>query len=75
MKLFLMNRHIEAGASVEEALQRELNRYARQIQRIGDQEVDIVVHRTGTPMRPIHEEAGSTGVPLHLLGEKVNDLS
>ncbi len=65
--------YIEVDATAEEALQRELSLYARLIRRLGDQKIDIVVHRTGTPMQPIHEEARSTGVPLHLLRENVND--
>jgi predicted nucleotidyltransferase len=55
---------IEADADPEYALNGELRLYARLIRRLGDQKIDIVVHREGTPLAPIHESALHTGQRL-----------
>ncbi len=55
---------IEADATPEEALDKELRFYARLIRRIGKQRIDIIVHRSGAPFLPIHEVARQTGEHL-----------
>lgn len=55
---------IEADAQSEEALDKELRLYARLIRRLGEQRIDIIVHRTGAPYLPIHEVAQQTGERL-----------
>ena len=55
---------VEADVDVEAAPDRELRLYARLIRRLGDQRIDIVVRRTGTPLSPIHQSAPQTGLPL-----------
>lgn len=56
--------YIEADGSVEEMLDRELKFYAALQRRLGEQRIDIVVHRRGTSLRPIDLEARRTGIPL-----------
>ncbi|RLK48382.1 nucleotidyltransferase-like protein [Alkalispirillum mobile] len=55
---------IEADVDPEEALQRELRLYSRLIRRLGDQRIDIVIHRSSAPRLPIHEVAMETGKRL-----------
>ena len=55
---------IEAEGNAEQALTRELKLYAALQRRLGEQRIDIVVHRRGTLLRTIDEEARRTGVPL-----------
>jgi len=55
---------VEAEGNAEQALTRELQLYAALQRRLGEQRIDIVVHRRGTPLRTIDEEARRTGVPL-----------
>ena len=55
---------IEANVGPKTALNRELQLYARLIRRLGDQRIDIVIHRIGTPLSPIHEAARQTGLRL-----------
>lgn len=45
-------------------LQRKLALVAELHERLGEQRIDVVVHRKGGPMLPIHETAASTGVEL-----------
>jgi predicted nucleotidyltransferase len=56
--------YIEADASPEEALSRELKLYAALQRRLGEQRIDIVVHRADAPLRPIDLEARRTGVAV-----------
>jgi predicted nucleotidyltransferase len=56
--------YIEVDLSAEEALSRELRLYAALQRRLGEQRIDLVLHRTGTPLRPIDHEAQATGAPL-----------
>lgn len=56
--------HIETEGSAEEALARELKLYAALQRRLGEQRIDIVVHRRGSPIRAIDAEARRTGVAL-----------
>lgn len=56
--------YVEAELSAEEALSRELRLSAALQRRLGEQRIDLVVHRTGSPLRPIDHEAQATGVPL-----------
>lgn len=56
--------YVEADASPEEALTRELNLYAALQRRLGEQRIDLVVHRVDAPLRPIDLEARETGVAL-----------
>lgn len=55
---------IEAALEPDEALESELRLYSRLIRRLGDQRIDIVVHRATTPRLPIHEMALKTGKRL-----------
>lgn len=55
---------VETDADAEEALDKELKLYAGLIRRLGEQRIDILVHRTGTPHLPIHEIAQQTGKQL-----------
>jgi predicted nucleotidyltransferase len=55
---------VEADVDREAALDKELRLYARLVRRLGDQRIDIVVHRMGTPLSPIHVSARQTGLRL-----------
>ncbi|WP_421620812.1 nucleotidyltransferase domain-containing protein [Alkalilimnicola ehrlichii] len=55
---------IEADQDPEEALEKELRLYSRLIRRLGDQRIDIVIHRAAAPRLPIHKVAMSTGKRL-----------
>ncbi len=56
--------YIETEGSAEEILARDLRLYAALQRRLGEQRIDIVVHRRGTPLRAIDVEALKTGLPL-----------
>ena len=56
--------YIETEGTVEEVLARELKFYAALQRRLGEQRIDIVVHRRGASLRAIDMEARRTGVPL-----------
>lgn len=47
-----------------DTLRKELKFYAALQRRLGEQRIDIVVHRQGTPMRPIDTVARQSGVRL-----------
>jgi predicted nucleotidyltransferase len=55
---------VEADAGVEEAFNKELQLHARLVRRLGDQKIDIVIHRLGAPLLPIHESALRSGERL-----------
>lgn len=52
---------IEAALDPDEALQKELRLYSRLIRRLGEQRIDVIIHRMATPRQPIHEVALTTG--------------
>lgn len=56
--------YIDAEGSAEETLARELKLYAALQRRLGEQRIDLVVHRAGSPLRPIDREARDTGIAL-----------
>ena len=56
--------YIEADGSAEELLARELRFYATLQRRLGEQRIDIVVHRRDVALRDIDREARRTAVPL-----------
>jgi predicted nucleotidyltransferase len=56
--------YIETEGNVAEVLERELKFYAALRRRLGEQRIDIVVHRRGTSLRGMDMEARRTGVPL-----------
>jgi predicted nucleotidyltransferase len=56
--------YIEAGGGLDDVLDRELAFHATLQRRLGEQRIDIVVHRRGVPLRPIDIEARRTGVRL-----------
>ena len=56
--------YVEADASAEDALSLELKLYAALQRRLGEQRIDLVVHRANAPLRPIDLEARSTGIAL-----------
>lgn len=55
---------IETDTSAEEAMDKELALHARLMRRLGEQRIDIVVHRVGTPPLAIHKIARQTGERL-----------
>lgn len=55
---------IEADIPPQEKLDLELTFRARLVQRLGDQRIDVVMHRPGTPDKTIDQEARLTGIPL-----------
>lgn len=56
--------HVETDGSAEEALARELKLYAALQRCLGEQRIDVVVHRRDSPVRAIDAEARRTGVEL-----------
>ncbi|MEQ1591155.1 MAG: nucleotidyltransferase domain-containing protein [Thiobacillaceae bacterium] len=56
--------YLEAEGTAAETLARELKLYAALQRRLGEQRIDIVVHRRDTPMRAIDLAACQTGMPL-----------
>ena len=56
--------YLETEGTAEETLARELKLYAVLQQRLGEQRIDIVVHRQNTPMRAIDLAARRTGMQL-----------
>jgi len=56
--------YVETEGSAEETLVRELKLYAALQRRLGEQRIDLVVHRAGSPLRPIDREAQDTGITL-----------
>lgn len=56
--------YIEAEGDPRETLARELKLYAALQRRLGEQRIDLVVHRAGSPLRPIDREAQDTGIAL-----------
>jgi len=55
---------IEADLNPDDALEKELKLYGRLIHRLGDQRIDIVIHRLNTPMLAVHQIAVTTGIRL-----------
>ena len=56
--------YIEAEGDPQETLARELKLYAVLQRRLGEQRIDLVVRRAGSPLRPIDREAQDTGIAL-----------
>ena len=56
--------YIELDASPGDALEQQMELYAALQRALGEQRIDLVVHRQGAPRRPIDDEARRTGVPL-----------
>lgn len=56
--------YIEAEGDPQETLARELKLYVVLQRRLGEQRIDLVVHRVGSPLRPIDREAQDTGIAL-----------
>ena len=56
--------YIEAEGGPQETLERELKLHVVLQRRLGEQRIDIVVHRVGSPLRPIDREAQDTGIAL-----------
>lgn len=55
---------VEADMDPADRLALELKFRARLIQRLGDQRIDVVVHKPGAPEKAIHRQARAKGVPL-----------
>lgn len=55
---------VEIDACPSELLDRELSFYAALQRELGEQRIDIVMHRVGAPLRPIDREALRNGVLL-----------
>lgn len=56
--------YVELDGDADEVLERQLRFYASLQRELGEQRIDIVVHRRGTPLRPIDREALRHGVRL-----------
>ncbi|WP_018936842.1 MULTISPECIES: nucleotidyltransferase domain-containing protein [unclassified Thioalkalivibrio] len=56
--------YVEAEGTPDELLESELKLHAALQRRLGERRVDLVVHRRGTPARPIDTHARRTGLPL-----------
>ena len=56
--------YLEADGSVEETLARELKLYAALQRRLGEQRIDIVIHRRDAPLRAIDRVARQTGMAV-----------
>lgn len=56
--------YVELDGDAAEVLERQLRFYASLQRELGEQRIDIVVHRRGTPLRPIDREALRHGVRL-----------
>jgi predicted nucleotidyltransferase len=55
---------VELDGDPADLLERELRFYAALQRELGEQRIDIVVHRRGSPLRPIDREALAQGVEL-----------
>lgn len=55
---------VELEGEPAEVLERELKFYAALQRELGEQRIDIVVHRLGTELRPIDHEALRRGIRL-----------
>lgn len=55
---------VELEGEAGEVLERELRFYAALQRALGEQRIDIVVHRKNTPLRPIDREAIENGEPI-----------
>lgn len=56
--------YIEPAEPLDDPLARELTLYAALQRGLGEQRIDLIVHRPGQPERPIDREARRTGVLL-----------
>lgn len=56
--------HVELDAEPADLLERELKFYAALQRALGEQRIDVVSYRRGTPQRPIDQEALRHGIPL-----------
>ncbi len=56
--------YIETEGGVEDVLDRELAFHSALQRSLGEQRIDIIVHRQGIPLRPIDIEVRATGVRL-----------
>ncbi len=56
--------YIEADGTRRERFDRELDLYARLQRRLGERQIDIVVHGRGEPLRTLDRHARETGVAL-----------
>jgi len=56
--------YIETNSSSKQVLEAKLALYAGLQKALGEQRIDIVVHREGSPLQPVHKEAQRTGVRL-----------
>jgi predicted nucleotidyltransferase len=55
---------IEADLDPDEALGKEMKLYGRLIRRLGDQRIDILIHRLDAPILAVHQMAIATGMRL-----------
>lgn len=56
--------HIESQGTSAQQLDRELELHARLMRRLGERQIDIVVHDSQSPLRPVDTQARQTGLPL-----------
>lgn len=56
--------YIETDCSPKQVLKAKMALYAGLQKQLGEQRIDIVVHRVGSHLQPVHEEARRTGVRL-----------
>ncbi|NOX75178.1 MAG: nucleotidyltransferase domain-containing protein [Gammaproteobacteria bacterium] len=55
---------VETNHPPEQALKAEMALYAGLQRELGEQRIDIIVHRAGSPLQRVHKEALRTGVEL-----------
>jgi len=56
--------YIETNCSAEQELSNKMALYAGLQKKLGEQRIDIVIHRTDSPLQPVHEQARRTGIQL-----------
>lgn len=56
--------YVELDGEPADILERQLRFYASLQRELGEQRIDVVVHRRGTPLRPIDHEARAHGIRL-----------
>ncbi len=55
---------VETVGATQQILKARMALYAELQRKLGEQRIDIVVHRDGSSLQPVHEEALRTGVRL-----------
>ncbi len=56
--------YIQLDTPSADVIDQQMQLYAALQRALGEQRIDLVVHRQGAPLRPIDHEALRTGIPL-----------